>query len=118
MGAAATRVVQVLFVAVAADDFSRLAPLEVVGMEERVNQNDDVHERRRDDVQKKSHKILETLEVVSWQPEANAERVNLVVFRSATKYEGCLADAAHQATAESRLQWNAWTLGKGIMVLT
>jgi hypothetical protein len=76
VSATAANVVGALFVAVV-DDFSSLSPFEVVGMEERVEQNDHVHKGSGAQVHEESDKVLESLEVVSWQPEANAEGVNL-----------------------------------------
>lgn len=59
------------------DNFTRLTPLEVIRVEQRVNQNDNVHKRRREEMHDIACEVLRALEVVARQPEANAKRVKL-----------------------------------------
>lgn len=72
MRASPTDVIAVLFVTIA-NNFASLAPLEVVRVYQGINQNNNVHERRSKEMKNEACKVLGSLEVVAWQPEANAE---------------------------------------------
>lgn len=65
-----------LFV-VALDDLASLAPLEVIRVDEGVAEDDHVEERRGAEVEEVPDEILHALEHVSWQPETDAEGVDL-----------------------------------------
>lgn len=65
MGTATTTVVAVLFV-VPSDNLTGLAPFEVIRVEERVSQNNNVHERRSEEMHDIAHEVLRALEVVAW----------------------------------------------------
>jgi hypothetical protein len=74
VSAATANVVGVLF---ALDDLPGLAPSEVVRVQQGVDEDNDVHERRGEEVEKVSDKVLGALEVVAREPEADAEGVEL-----------------------------------------
>jgi hypothetical protein len=62
--ASATNIVAVLFI-VATNDFTSLAPFEVIRVEEGVNQDDNVHEWRCEKVHNVAYEVLRPLKVVS-----------------------------------------------------
>jgi hypothetical protein len=59
------------------DNLTRLTPLEVIGVKQRIHQNNNVHKRRREEMHDIAYKVLRALKVVARQPEANAKRVKL-----------------------------------------
>src|SRR6478735_4677093 len=59
------------------DNFTRLTPLEVIRVKQRINQNNNVHKRRCEEMHDIACEILRALEVVAREPEANAKRVKL-----------------------------------------
>lgn len=63
--ASPTNIIAILFV-ITSDNFSRLAPFEVIRMEKRIYEDDDVHEGRRKEVEEVPDEILEPLKVISW----------------------------------------------------
>jgi hypothetical protein len=63
--ASATILITILFI-VASDDFAGLAPFEVVRVEERVDEDDNVHKWRCKQVHNVACKVLCTLKVVAW----------------------------------------------------
>jgi hypothetical protein len=65
MGTATTTVVAVLFV-VPSDNLASLAPFEVIRVEERVYQDNNVHERRSEKMHDVAYEVLGSLEVVAW----------------------------------------------------
>lgn len=74
----------VAVVAVVAYNFPRLAPFEVIRVEQRVHQDNDVHKRRSEEVEEEADEVLESLEVIPRQPETDAKRVQLAMSLSAT----------------------------------
>lgn len=85
LGAACTKSVGVaisvrrfLALGVTLDYFASLTPFEVIRVEERVHHDDDVHERRREEVDEEADKVLDALLHISGEPKADAERVELL----------------------------------------
>lgn len=74
----------VAVVAIVTYNFPRLAPFEVVREEQRVHQNNDVHERRREKVEEEADEILQPLQVIPRQPEADAKRVKLALLATSS----------------------------------
>lgn len=62
-----------VFLPVGPDHLSCLAPLEIIRVEKRVHENDDVHEGRGEEVEEVADEILHPLKLVAGQPEADAE---------------------------------------------
>ena len=114
VSATATNIVTVLL-PVGLDDFSRLTPLEVIRVKQRVHKNDDVHEGRGEEVEEVSNKVLSSLEVVAWKPETDAERIQLKrsvshVFSPISAF--CLRLLAAQ-TIERMMQGQILAMGAG-----
>lgn len=70
--ASPTDVVAVLLVAIP-NNFAGLAPLEVVRVYKGINEDNNVHEWRCEKMKNEACKVLDSFEVIAWQPEANAE---------------------------------------------
>lgn len=56
-----------------ANDFPSLPPFKIIRVEERVDKDDDVHEWGAQKVEEVTYEVLHTLQIVAWQPEANAK---------------------------------------------